>query len=776
MEIQKEKVIQAVRAAGPEGCALADLAQTLGVAGKARSQLRRFIDELLGAGDMERAPGHRLRVPGATKPVPAAKPGGVVGRIRVHPAGYGFVAREDGEPDVFVPARFRGAALDGDKVRLSTWVGWKGTEGKVEEVVTRGRAKLTGIVRAAGRHVHLEPDDPRIAATFGHVALEESERSAKPGQCVVAEIVRYPAEPGGILVARIERVLGDPDDPRTEVAKIIACADIPDEFPDDVLASAKNTPQDLRAEDFADRVDLRDRAFLTIDPETARDFDDAVCLEDGPGGGHRIWVAVADVSHYVRPGTAIDREAVIRGVSVYLPNRAIPMLPHELSAEMCSLKPSVDRCAMVVRIDVGTDGTPVQKAFCAAVIRSRARLDYPGVAAALEGDFRGARARYQEWAPILAEMDALARKMRVRREKRGTLDFDIPEATVILDEDDPRLVRDVRRSKSSEGVKQAYRLVEEFMLAANEAVAGFFAERRLDTLWRVHDVPAVERLEPFAALARSYGVDFDPESSSSPLAVRAVMAALAGQPFQRALHSLLLRSMKQATYDVVNIGHFGLAASEYLHFTSPIRRYPDLIVHRLLKVHLRKDGQPSGGASHAPPPSRAELAHLASESSAHERRAVEAEREVVDMYRAYLMRDRVGEELEGVVTGVTSFGLFVECLDPFVEGLIKLDALGDDSWDLDEKTMRLAGRRTGVHFSLGDKVRVRVENVSVPRRRIDFALLRDESAEALAAAERPARVKEPTRGGRRGHDGAAAAAGKGRKTDRGSTRRGRTRR
>jgi len=754
MEIRKEKVMQALRAAGPEGHNLADLAQALGLDQKSRAQLRRFVDEWTNGGDLERAPGHRFRIPGikAAAPRTAAS---ATGRIRVHPAGYGFVEREDGEADVFVPARFRGAALDGDKVRLSTWLGWKGTEGKVEEVIARGRAKLTGIVRAAGRHVHLEPDDPRISSTYGQVALEEGGRSAKPGQCVVAEIVQYPAEPGGVLVARISAILGDPDDPRTEVAKIIVCADIPDEFPEDALAAAQRTPQTLLPEDFADRVDLRDRAFLTIDPETARDFDDAVCLEERPGGGHRIWVAVADVSHYVRPGTAIDREAVIRGCSVYLPNRAVPMLPHELSAEICSLKPEVDRCAMVVRIDIAPDGTPREKTFCAAIIRSRARLDYPGVAAALAGDFRGARARYQEHAHVLAEMDALARKMRVRREQRGTLDFDIPEATVILDDDNPRLVRDVRRSKSSAEVKQAYRLVEEFMLAANEAVAEFFAERKLDTVWRVHDVPDVERLAPFAALANSYGVKFDPETSASPRAVRSVMAELAGQTYERALHQLLLRSMKQATYDVVNIGHFGLAASAYLHFTSPIRRYPDLVVHRLLKYHLRKDGLPSGGAAHAAPPSREQLSAISADSSAHERRAVEAEREVVDMYRAFLMRERVGEELDGVVTGVTNFGLFVECVEPFVEGLIKLDALGDDKWDLDEKTMRLRGRLTGGVFALGDKVRVRVENVSVARRRIDLALVRDVSAEEAAAP--PVRGPQERR---RGRDGAAAPKGR----------------
>jgi ribonuclease R len=761
MAIDTDKVLKTVRQAPAQGMKMSELAEALGLDQKGRSRLRRLLDELGDDGKVERAPGGRYRAPEQDRVVvPRETKDGAVGRIRVHPAGYGFVERDDGEADVFVPARFRGVALDGDRVRLSTWLGYKGVEGKVEEVLARGRAKLTGVVRAAGRHLHLEPDDPRIASTYGRVGLDEGAGGAREGQCVVAEIVRYPTREGGELSARVAHILGDPDDPRTEVAKIITCADIPDTFPEDALAAAQRTPTALGADDFADRIDLRDRPFLTIDPETARDHDDAVCLEERPGGW-RLWVAIADVSHYVRPGGAIDREARIRGCSVYLPNRAIAMLPHELSAEICSIKPDVDRCAMVVRLDLDAHGVVKDKSFCAAVIRSRARLDYPGVAAALAGDFRGPRARYQEWADALAKMDALARRMRVRREKRGTLDFDIAEATVILDEDNPRLVRDVRRSKSSPEIKQAYKLVEEFMLAANEAVAEFFRERGLDTVWRVHDVPDVERLESFATLARSYGIDFDAEEATSPRAVRAVLAELSGRPFERSLHALLLRSLKQATYDVVNIGHFGLAASEYLHFTSPIRRYPDLIVHRLLKYHLRREGLASGGASHPAPPPREQLAAMAAESSAHERRAVEAEREVVDMYRAYLMRDRVGEELDGVIAGVTSFGVFVECLEPFVEGMIKHDALGGDRFDLDEKAMRLTGRRTGATFALGDAVRVRVENVSVARRRIDLALVRDE---VEAAAAPPVEAPRPRR---RGRDGGKERGG----ASRGKTRR-----
>jgi ribonuclease R len=750
MTVSDQQVFKALRAAKGEGLKMMELAETLELDARGRQRLRKLLEGLEGEGKLVLGKGERYRIPGATAAASSAPADKVigVGRIRVHPAGYGFVEREDGEADVFVPARFREGALDGDRVRVTTWLGVKGTEGRVEEVLERGRAKLTGVVRAAGRRLYLEPDDPRIGSTYGQVSLEEDAGGARVGQAVVAEIVKYPARAGGELVARVSHILGDPDDPRTEVAKIITCADIPDVFPDDVLDLARRTPQQLSPDDFADRLDLRDRAFLTIDPETARDFDDAICLEER-GEGFRLWVAIADVSHYVRPGSALDREARIRGFSVYLPDRAIPMLPPELSAEMCSLKPEVDRCAMVVRVDLDAHGVPGDRSFAAAVIRSRARLDYPGVAAALAGDFRGPRARYQEHAEALRRMEAMAKKMRARRLKRGALDFDLPEATVLLDEDDPLSVRDVRRSKAAPEIKRAYQLVEEYMLAANEAVAEWLRERGLDGIWRIHEPPNPERLESFAQLARGYGIDFDAEEGTSPKVVQEVIAELHGKPAERALHFLLLRSLKQARYDVVPVGHFGLASKDYLHFTSPIRRYPDLVDHRLLKYHLRKEGFPSGGASHPAPPKREDLAVVAAECSAHERRAQEAEREVVDMYRAYLMRGRVGEELDGTVTAVTNFGMFVECDEPFVEGLVKLDALGDDFFYLDEKQMRLVGRRGGKVFQLGDRVRVRVENVSVPRRRIDLSIVRPDKEEALPVARKNGGDRRRSRARRR---------------------------
>jgi ribonuclease R len=644
---------------------------------------------------------------------------GTTGRITVHPAGYGFVATEEGT--VFVPAKYRGTSMDGDQVAVETWAGVRGTEGRVVSVIKRGRARITGVLRRVGRAIYLEPDDPRIAADFGRVGIDDAPYG-KDGDAIVVEITRYPDAARNELAGKLLKVLGDPEDPRTEIEKILACAVIPLEFPDDVLAQAKATSQELTAADLADRIDLRSRRFCTIDPETARDFDDALCIEDGPHGGPRVWVAVADVSHYVRWNDPLDREAAIRGVSVYLPDRVIPMLPKELSAGICSLNPLVDRCAMVVRLDYTNAGDIVDIGYAAAAIRSKARLDYPGVAAALEGDFRGRREQYRVWIDELTRLNTLARTLRAKRQARGALELEIAEPKVVLDADDPRLVRDVVKAKGDPAVKQAYELVEEFMIAANEAVGMYFRKRGAPTVWRVHAPPDPDRVAQLAELFGAYGIKVDVDEATSPLGMKRVLDEVNQKPGAQALSFLVLRTLTQAVWDTVPIGHFGLASGDYLHFTSPIRRYPDLLVHRLLKHHLHKEGNASGGGYAKAPPTVEILAQLSSDSSLHERRAMEAEREAVAMYRAYLMRDQVGQRFEGTVSAVTSFGAFVEIEEPFVEGLIKLDSLGE-AMDYDDVHMRLSGKRTGKTIELGDKVMVEINNVSVIRRRIDFTLI-----------------------------------------------------
>jgi len=671
----------------------------------------------------------------------------IIGRITVHPAGYGFVATEAGET-VFVPAKFRGTSLDGDRVAVDTWPGVRGTEGRVSEVLARGRARLTGVLRRVGRAVYLEPDDPRISSDYGRVPLEDAPLG-KDGEAIVIEITRYPDAARRELGGKLLKVLGDPEDPRTEIEKILACAVIPIEFPEEAAAQARATGQELGATDLADRIDLRDRRFATIDPETARDFDDALCIEDGPHGGPRVWVAVADVSHYVRWDDALDKEAAIRGVSVYLPDRVIPMLPHQLSAGICSLNPLVDRCAMVVRLDYGHDAELADVGYAAAVIRSKARLDYPGVAAALGGDFRGRREEYRQWTGELARLDGLAQQLRKKRQARGALELELSEPKVVLDADDPRLVRDVVKAKGDPAVKQAYQLVEEFMIAANEAVGNFFRGRGAPTVWRVHAPPKADRVATLAELLGAYGIAVDVEQAVTPLGMKHVLDQIAERPGAQALSFLVLRTLTQAVWDTVPIGHFGLASGDYLHFTSPIRRYPDLLVHRLLKYHLHREGHASGGGYTKPPPAVTELSSLAKASSEHERRAMEAEREAVAMYRAYLMRDQVGQRFDGVVSAVTSFGAFVELEEPYVEGLIKLDSLGDDQFSFDAVHMRLSGQRTGTTISLGDRVTVEINNVSVVRRRIDFTLVSAQSAgrKLRKGAERAAApVAEPRAG------------------------------
>ncbi len=740
MSFSREAVLSALGQAFTSGMKFVELAEELDVRKKDQLRLRRLLTSMVTDGVIRRV-GRAAYAVSAPSEIPST-----VGRISVHPAGYGFVALDDGSDDVFIPAKYRGSAMDGDRVVVATWAGHKGTEGRVQEVVSRGRAKLTGTLRRTGRTMYLEPDDPRIATDYGRVHLLAGAIEGKVGEAVVVDISSYPSEEDPTISGRVIRVLGDPEDPRVEIEKIIVCGDIPTEFPEAARAQGEDTPQDLRADDFADRIDLRDREFVTIDPETARDFDDALCIEDGPRGGTRVWIAVADVSHYVRPDDALDREARLRGVSVYLPDRVIPMLPFPLSAGICSLNPEVDRCAMVARLDYDQNGSLTGKGFAAAVIRSHARLDYPGVAAALRGDFRGRRGVYRRWEPALERLSELAQQLRRRRMSRGALNLDLPEAKVVLDADDPMLVRDVVQAKGDEGVKGAYQLVEEFMIAANEAVGAFFEERGLTTVWRVHAPPEQSRVEDLAEMLAHFGIDVDVEEAIAPAGMSKVLDAVADLPAAKSLMFQVLRTLKQAIYDTAHIGHFGLASPDYLHFTSPIRRYPDVIVHRLLKHYLHAEGQASGGASALPPPAKDELKNMAGDASAAERRAMEAEREAVSMYRAFIMREQLGETFDARVTGVTSFGVFVEIEEPYVEGLIKIETLGDEFFHFDPIRMTLQGSRTGVRIGLGDELEVQLVKVSVAQRRIDFELVAHTvSAEATTA---PPRRRRRTRDGK----------------------------
>lgn len=645
----------------------------------------------------------------------------VQGKLTVHPDGFGFVFIEAWEESVFIPPPHKKGAMDGDQVSVECWESEKGWDGRVQQVLGHTRTKVTGqLVKSEGVFM-IKPDDPRIVVDFPLVTLTEKPGgNAKEGFAVVADIHKYPTENRG-MVATVMRVLGDPDDPLVETEKILACAEIPLAFSPGAIKQAEATATEVTEADLANREDLRDRDFITIDPVTARDFDDALCVETGPHGGPRVRVAVADVSHYVKIGDAIDKDAQPRGVSVYLPDRVIPMLPHELSTGICSLNPDVERCAMVVSLDLNDNGDVVGTDFCAAVIRSKGRFDYPSVAAALHGDFRGPRRVLRRWSKDLEELDRLARAMRAKRMARGALDLDLEEAKIILDDDDPRLIRNVVRAKADPAVKVAYQLVEEFMIAANEAVGRYFEEHQRQPVWRIHAPPELSKLEELRDVLMAFGISVDPEQATSPQGLQAVLKQLEDHPASSQLSFFVLRSLKQASYDTQRLGHFGLASESYLHFTSPIRRYADLVVHRELKRILKGKKKPFGDRIHVEYRGN-ELDELAKATSEGERKAMQIERDTKSMYKAFFARELVGEVKEGIVSGMATFGFFVQLNEPFIEGLVKLASL-PSSYRYYQTDQRIIDRSSGREIRLGAAVQVRVTHVSVPLRRIDFEFL-----------------------------------------------------
>ncbi|MDY0003260.1 MAG: VacB/RNase II family 3'-5' exoribonuclease, partial [Polyangia bacterium] len=692
---------------------LADLERALDLPRRERAALKDALGELHGQGRAFRGQGGRWFAAEKTPTKPSVT--GPGGTLRVFPSGRSEVLPDDGSRPLRVHNLDRGPGLDGDRVRYEAWDDWDGRHGRVLSVNARGRARLTGLLVARGSEILLEPDDPRLPAPV----LVEDQGSAAAGESVVARILRYPSEPGDPLCVAVSHRLGNPEDPRTEVQKLLIMEDIEEEPPPEVTEAVTKLSPEITELDLEGRSDLRHLDFVTIDPGDARDFDDAVCVEEHPSGW-RLHVAVADVSHYVTGGSLLDASAENRAQSVYLPDRALHMLPTALATDLCSLAPGLDRLAMVVTMLVDEQGGVIDEAVCAAVIRSRERLTYEGVARVLAGrsDSEGAS---DAWRPELARLTAVAGALRKARDARGGLDFDLPEAHVVLDEDDPLAVRDVRPAKPDPWVARAYRLIEECMVAANESVGRFAASRSLPIPWRVHDTPSAKRFGDFVALARELGVKVQAERGPSPLLFQSVLGRIEGHPARAPLQIAMLRCLAQAVYDAENRGHFALAAPAYLHFTSPIRRYPDLLAHRVVKRALAREGR-FRGDDDSPLPGRVEVAAVAAHCSESERRAVTVERAVTDMYRAHVMRAHIGEVFDGAVSGVAEFGLFVRLEAPFVEGLVKREALGRDRWNLSPGGARLVGERSGRSVGLGDRLSIRVLDASIVRRQITFEL------------------------------------------------------
>lgn len=766
--IDEETIFAALRERAPRAVHLGEICATLGVSPKQRDAVRDQLDRLRDLGLVKEMPGQRYRLSkdGRSQMTVHDPNASITGRITLHPKGFGFVAAEDGKGDIFIPPPHVRGAMHTDRVRVEARESPKGREGTVVEILERGLRRLSGVLQAAGRNSWIIPDDPRIPGPL--VIAGELPHDARPGMHLVCEIAQYPRHEDEVATVKVLSVLGLQGVTAVEVAKIKLREGIVEDFPAPVTAEAAGIPRVVSDDEILGREDLRPYDLVTIDPPDARDHDDAVWGERLADGKFRLIIAIADVSHYVREGTAIDKEALTRGTSIYLPDRAIPMLPRELSSHMASLVPDENRLVLAVDVTIDEHGHIEQHRYIEGVMCSRGRLTYGAVAHALglTQDYAGPpdeQERVRKFLPLLQVLYDASRILRAKRMKRGSLDFDLPEARVLLNPETLEPV-DVYRARKDPGVRHAYNLVEELMLLANEVVGADFMKRDIPAVYRVHGAPDEEKVAKFSELAAALGYDLDPEAATRPKKLAAFLRQIEGSEHGHALGYLLLRSMQQATYDTTNIGHFGLAAKDYVHFTSPIRRYPDLTVHRTLRALIRNRPNTSQVE-------RNKLQFQAAESSRLERRAMVVERDVVDLYRAILMRDRVGEEFEATISGIAEHGFYAAFDEPFIDSLCPVELMTNDFYELDELGLALFGRKSKRRFGLGDRIAVRIENVSIENRRIIVLPADFEPADPDMAA-RPVQFAPSKRNGAPSSKGSGGGSRGG---DRRDSRRGESR-
>ena len=714
------------------------------------------------------------------------------GVVSGHRDGHGFILRDDGQPDIYLPSNEMRAVLHKDRVKARiVRHDRKGRpEGRVTEIIERSNQPIIGRLLQESGVWLVAPEDKR----YGQDVLipKGATGSAKPGQVVVVELMEPPAL-FGQPVGRVKEVLGEIDDPGMEIEIAVRKYGVPHVFSDAALAEARALPDKVRASDRKGRIDLTDVPLVTIDGEDARDFDDAVYCEParvGRGKGWRLLVAIADVSHYVQTGAPIDVDAYDRATSVYFPRRVIPMLPEKLSNGLCSLNPDVDRLCMVCDMLINAKGEIHAYQFYPAVMHSHARFTYTEVAAILQNTRSPQAQQRSALVPHLLNLHDVFRALLAARGQRGAIDFETVETQIISDESG-RIEKIVPRTRND-----AHRLIEEAMLAANVCSADFILGSKHLGLYRSHEGPTPEKIEILRQYLKALGVPQSVSDSPSPKEFQQIAHATQDRPDALQVHTMLLRSMQQAVYSPHNSGHFGLAFEAYTHFTSPIRRYPDLLVHRVIKAILAErkyhlPALPTPGEAHAKlakrmatrGPSAAEKANkpggrVSSEMlgweaaglhcSANERRADEASRDVEAWLKCKYMRERLGEDFGGVVTSVTSFGLFVTLDSLYVEGLVHITELGGEYFRFDEVRQELRGERTGIRYALGSRVRVQVSRVDLDGRRIDFRLVRDED-DVLARALRdkegvgegaaPKRAAKAARGQRGTADRRAGAVG-----------------
>jgi ribonuclease R len=719
---EKKEVLQFIQSVKSRSFTFRDVVRALGLESDERRSLQRYLDELDSEGVV-----HRIKRGRYTLPV---RENLVAGVLSCHRDGYGFLIPDDRkafQEDIFVPARNMEEALHGDRVMVKVErkkrPARRGSrrryqqdeekerfEGTVVRVLERKNPCIVGRYYAHPRFPYVVPLDTRV---FHDIRIPyQAAKEAKDGQIVAVEITLPPGRnkaPQG----RITKILGYPGDPGIEYEIVEHKFGLPVEFTSEALEESENLPDHVLKEEFAGREDFRGEIAVTIDGETARDFDDAVSLKKLDSGNFLLGVHIADVSHYVREGTAIDADAYARGTSVYFPDRAIPMLPPRLSSGICSLKPNVDRLVLSALMEVDSRGKVVAQRFVKGLLRSRARMTYTSVRNILVNRDPGERAAYSELIPLFEMMEELCRLLSKRRYRRGSLDFDLPEAEMEFDQNG-KVTRIIPAEHNL-----AHRIIEEFMILANECVAERLTASGGPALYRVHEKPDPVKVEEFAEFASSLGYTLERhEGQYRPKDFQKFVFQLEGKQEQRFLAYLMLRSFMQARYSETNIGHFGLAADEYTHFTSPIRRYPDLMVHRFIKVLL---GETPPDGWHQAMKNR--LHDIANHSSDRERTADEAEREIEKIKKVQFMTDKIGEEFDAIVFSVVRQGFFVELLDHYVEGFVPSGTLVDDHYEYREKTHSFIGERRRRHFQLGSKVRVRLDRADLETARLTFSFM-----------------------------------------------------
>jgi ribonuclease R len=830
--ISDSAIVKKIAAQPKRSAGFKQLVRELGAHGDARRELSQQLDRLVSKGDLTRVDSDRFAIPQTT-----TGKNMVVGRLTMHRDGYGFVIPEPAslEPrlkqqltgDIFIPPPAIGSAMHGDRVlvQISTVRPDGRAEGRILRTIGRAHVTVVGTFHYGNRYNYVHPMDEKISQdviipagaeypqkTSSTEDTEDAQRKRKKSVhrvlgeeaarrtdwddlenvVVDVEITDWPTatqNPRG----RVVEILGYEDDFGVDVEIIIRKHHLPHRFPADVLDEAQSIEPVISARELRHRRDYRHLPIVTIDGETARDFDDAVLVQRLESGNYELHVHIADVAQYVTADSALDQEARMRGTSVYFPDRAVPMLPLELSTDVCSLRPHVDRLVMSCVMEIDHQGDIVGYEINEGVIRSAERMTYTDVNLCLEND-PGARKRYTHLVDRFELMRELEQILNRKRQKRGSIDFDLPEPVIEFDENG--LMKSITRSERN----IAHRIIEEFMLSANECVAEYLEKKRVASLYRIHEKPDAKRVYDFETIAATFGyslgvgalpiqrmqmkgdrrasygtgkraptIEIPKEVHITPRMYQKLTQKIAGKPEERILSFLMLRSLKQARYSEENVGHFALAAPTYTHFTSPIRRYPDLIVHRILKDVLResaekRDGEVPVGTSststhadsrakhahavdetpspwskrrdhtahrekHEPlagPISLDELHDIADESSQSERRADEAERELMEWKKVKFMQDRIGEDFDGLVISVTKFGFFVELTDLFVEGLVPLDTLSDDRYTYRENTKEIIGQRGGKVFRLGQRVRVLVDRIDPVEKKIQFALMEEE--------------------------------------------------